>query len=255
MAIATGLNTKAYSDLYIQKNKTYYYSVGAEKNGLEKISGDFKFYAFDSSLFKIRLPFSANLLDKTGRAWTATGSPTIQDYILYLNGNGQFLTTPSTTDLNLNHSNDFTIRFKIKLDGANASSSSTQVILSKRALFAANGGAGYEILCGGGALVFSCWDASGNSINLGVSVPLLVSEYAEISIERKNMVVRSYKNGAKISENTQTTLISQNAQLLTIGRTNQTAFVPLRDFKGYIADLEFIVGLAVGDGQPTTPRF
>ena len=51
VAIATGLTSKEYSDVTAEAGKSYLYSVGVVKNGIEKISDEISIYAGGDEFF------------------------------------------------------------------------------------------------------------------------------------------------------------------------------------------------------------
>lgn len=245
-AVLSG-DVRTYVDTDIEVGKTYYTAIGSVKNAVEKLSAEIKVYAFNSSLFAINSDFESNLIDKTGKIWTAHGDAKVSTGALMLDGSGDYLTTPASNDYHFNNSEDVTIRFKVKINSFKSSNIAT--VFSTYKAVAGNPNYGVRVLNNMIAIVM--WTAQ--SPIWAYSIPLGTEK--EISIERKNMIWRLYVDGVQIGSTfTQTSNYTKDIATAYIGSGIYEGYNSERDLNGTIRKFQIIKGLAVGGGQSTTPR-
>lgn len=245
-AVLTG-DLRTYTDTDVEVGKTYYIAIGSVKNGAEKLSDEIKAYAFNSNLFAINSDFESNLIDKTGKVWTAYGGAKVYAGALMLDGSGDYLTIPASNDYHFNNSEDVTIRFKVKINSFKSSNIAT--VFSTYNATPTNPNYGVRVL--NNSIMIIMWTAQRPTWTY--SMPLGIEK--EISIERKNMIWRLYVDGVQIGSTfTQTSNYTKDIATAYIGSGIYEGYNSERDLNGTIRKFQIIKGLAVGDGQSTTPR-
>lgn len=246
-AILAG-DARSYIDTAIELGKTYHVVVGSVKNAVEKLSDEIKVYAFNSNLFAINSDFESNLIDKTGKVWTAHGNASVNNSALVLDGDGDYLTCSASDNMHFTNSEDVTIRAKIKV--SQFKPSNIAVIFSTWNSTTSNG---YDIRLTLSGIMVVFWNISFYP-TFSYSIPIGVE--FELSIERRNMVWNAYINGEKIGSSVlQSSNYSRvNPSLFYLGTGVYEGYGTDRDLNGTIRKFQLIKGLAVGNGEPTTPR-
>lgn len=240
-------DVRTYIDTEIEVGKAYYVRVGSVKNGVEKLSSEIEVYAFNSNLFAINSDFESNLIDKTGKVWTAHGNANVSNGKLNLGGMGDYLTTPASNDYHFNNSEDVTIRFKVKINSFKASNIAT--IFSTYSHVP--GDPNYSVRVLNNSIMMVMWSAQNPTWSY--SIPLGIEK--EISIERESMIWRLYVDGVQIGSTfTQTSNYTKDIATAYLGSGIYEAYGSERDLNGALSNFQIIKGLAVGGGQSTTPR-
>lgn len=240
-------DVRTYVDTDIEVGKTYYTAIGSVKNAIEKLSDEIKVYAFNSNLFAINSDFESNLIDKTGKVWTAGGNANVSNGKLNLGGMGDYLTTPASNDYHFNNSEDVTIRFKVKINSFKDSNIAT--VFSTFMPDAGN--PNYSVRVLNNSIMMVMWSAQRPTWSY--SIPLGIEK--EISIERESMIWRLYVDGVQIGSTfTQTSNYTKYIATAYLGSGIYESYGSERDLNGTIRKFQIIKGLAVGVGQSTTPR-
>lgn len=101
-------NVRTYVDTAVEANKTYYVAVGSMKNGTEKLSDVISVFTnadqYSANVVSL-LRFNNNILDETGKIWTANGTPIFD----YEQAKYNAWNITSAHDSNLVFDGDFTI--------------------------------------------------------------------------------------------------------------------------------------------------
>ena len=250
--IATGLTSKNYAVSGLTKGKKYLFSVGAVKNGFEKVSAEIERYALDDSSFIFRTPFHQNTIDDAGKVWQAFGASAISDGALNLLNNvttWSYLGTAISNFSRVFTTSDFTIRFKAKFRQV----AGDHIFVSCRNY---QQGAGFWLGYVGGLLQLSTYNNSTTpAVSLSSSVPVNTSDFFNFSLERKSqkfylycneVLVASYEIATAIKAPTSTTIGGAGLGVLS----DDTRYL----FNGWLKDFEMI-NEALGNGGLTTPNF
>lgn len=127
--IVTGLTTMYYVDTTVVEDAVYYYRVVAWRDGIKSVSEQIKAWATESVVV-IWSDFTTNLIDDTGKTWTAINGASITDGALTLvRANQQRLEMPYSADFHFTNSEDVMIRCKVKISNF---SSDRRVLLTTR---------------------------------------------------------------------------------------------------------------------------
>lgn len=164
---------------------------------------------------------------------------------LYLDGNGDYLTT-KYKDI-FDWIGDYTISFNIIV----MSNSATKYILSHRGATGGSTGLGIA-LSDSNAISIVAWNASSNTALLGSTTKSLsINRNYKIDIIKSNMNWSIYIDGLLDVEITQTENIAINTNNnIFIGRDSSSNYQPARDFKGYIKNFKIYKGVAVIPESP-----
>lgn len=245
--IATGLKTMYYVDTTVITGSVHYYKVRVWRGGVSFVSSEIEAYAFDNSLFVLHSDFLTDMVDKTGKIWTAHGDAKVSTGALMLDGSGDYLTTPASNDYHFNNSEDVTIRFKVKINSFKASNIATVFSTYSPVV----GDPNYSVRVYNSSIMLVMWSAQ--NPNWTYSIPLGTEK--EISIERKNMIWRLYVDGVQIGSTfTQTSNYTKDVVTSYIGSAIYEGYSSDRDLNGTIRKFQIIKGLAVGNGGATTKR-
>lgn len=109
--IASGLTSKSYTDATVAPGEIYEYSVGAVKNGIEKLSGSI---TVDARLRRVKLKiYSGNLSDlgTSGKTWVNNGV-TFANNVLNFSGSSYLETS------GIDFTNDFEVSTIINIPSA-----------------------------------------------------------------------------------------------------------------------------------------
>lgn len=252
VVIATGLTNMSYSDNDVVRGGGYLYSVGAVKNGVEKISTEIKRYALGDSAFIFRTPFLENIIDEKGKTWTSQGSSTISDGALSLLNNGtnpSYLRTPISNFSRVFTTSDFTIRFKAKFRQV----ARDHIFVSCRDY---NQGAGFWFGYVGGLLTLVTYNNSTTpAVNLTVAITVNTSDFFNFSMERKSQKYYLYCNEVLVASYEIATAIKTPTNSIIGGAGLGVLSDDIRYlFNGWIKDFQMI-DEPLGDGGLTTPNF
>lgn len=188
---------------------------------------------------------STTITDSTGRAWTRSGNAQLATAqkaegtaSLLLDGSGDYLSTPSTADIQC--TGDFRIECSIRPAVVNA----VKVIASKRPF---TGATGAEFMFGinaTGVLFLQVWDGSSLVISGFNSTTALVANasFYDVAVWRLERPSLQPLYGFEVNGVTEATQVQSAANAvgtenLIIGRDVTT---PARDFNGYIDRFRFL---------------
>lgn len=239
--IVTGLNTMYYIDTGIVENQKYYYRVAVWRDGIKSVSEQITSWATESVVV-IWSDFTTNIIDDTGKKWTAINGAAVSGGALVLNRPlNQRLEMPYSADFHFTSSEDVTIRCKAKVNSFNTD---RRVLITTRK--DVTGGNNWCIYLNPNLSIdLFIWNGNGSV--------LLTKNWAsfysfgvefEMSLERKGMVWYLYKNGIQVATTAAqaSNYTAYTASKLTIGSENNTGSSPdlTRDLDGTIRYLQIL---------------
>jgi hypothetical protein len=179
---------------------------------------------------------STEILDETGRTWTASGNAALDDAIvkfgatsLLLDGTDDFVSTAHAAELSV-ATGDLTIEAWVRI----AVTGKTHTISNKRASSSA---AEHGLSVGPTNLVTISAFASGSPVATITSTTALVLDtWVHVAATRQGSTWRLFVNGVLEGTDTQSGAPSTNTQPLRVGRDG---FSTARDFQGSIDEYRF----------------
>lgn len=191
--------------------------------------------------------FTADLVDRTRKVWTAYGNAAITTGALQLDGVGDYIDTPYSADTHFTDREDVTIRFNATV--ASFGSDMRALLTTGQSTGTANNWSLYATPSG---IQFYVYDATtGSAIvdKLWSSVYTAGTSF-ELSLERKDMIWRLYISG--VQSGTSITQIvdyvANTSGKLTVGSEINASGGTSRDLSASIWNLQIIKGYAAGVG-------
>lgn len=192
--IATGLTTMYYVDTTVVEGAMYYYKVRAWRDSIKSVSEQIKAWATESVVV-IWSDFTTNLIDATGKTWTAIKGASVTDGALTLvRANQQRLEMPYSPDFHFTKSEDVLIHCKLKI--SNFSSGVRTLLTTRRDQRNANN---WGIYLNPNGITLGIWSGSGSIVvsKTWSSVYTFGSEF-DLVLKRESMVWKLIIDGVEV---------------------------------------------------------
>lgn len=229
-----------------------FYAAGAVMAGGPTPGGDPHWASVVSLLHFDGPNDSTTITDQIIRIWTVNGNARLRTAqrrwgpsSLYLDGNGDYLTTPDAAGLTL-AGTDATIECWIRPSDIKPH----MAVVNKRP---ASGTSEFSIYVANGYLGAFGWNSAGEVIQLTGGSQLEVDVWYHVALSVSGSTWRLFLNGALEAVGTTVGAIQGNGFSIYIGRDRINSS---RDFPGYIDDFRWTAGIArytSGFTPPTAP--
>ncbi|SFM26916.1 LamG domain-containing protein [Pelosinus propionicus] len=188
------------------------------------------------------LHFEDGIKDESGKVWAAKNGANVSSElgefsgVLSLNGSGQYITTPSNTELTFG--GDYTVDFWVYMA---AIPSVDYVVYASTVTGGISASISTTKIAFGKCLI-------GDELIANVTVP--IKEWVHIAITRASNIARIFMNGAQVASGTVTTSYPQGG--LNIGVDGNNSSFPLN---GYIDEFRISnIARWTSDFQPDSPQ-